>query len=75
MRYALIVLGISLWLALAFNGGVGERLVNHSFFASAQFMVVAGSIKPANKKWALSHSVCFLALLYLPPNGLAKIQC
>ena len=67
MGVALIFLGLFLWFSLAFNGGVGQPFVNYSFFTSALFMVVAGSLKIANSKLKITRYFCAAALItYLP---------
>jgi hypothetical protein len=42
MSGALIFLGLFLWFAIAFNGGIGEPFVNYLAIASGLFMVVTG---------------------------------
>lgn len=63
----LIVVGLFLWFALAFNGSVGEDFVNYSFFTSAALMIAFGASKIANTKYSIS---IFLGMgsviLYLP---------
>lgn len=67
MGMALIYLGLFLWFALGVNGSVGRPIVNYSFFASALFMVIAGSLKITNSKWGIARYFCAAALIsYLP---------
>ena len=67
MGIALIILGLFLWFALLFNGSVGEPFVNYSFFASALFMVITGSLKIAKAESKIVRSFCAAALLtYIP---------
>ena len=63
----LIVQGLFLWFALAFNGGVGETFVNYSFFASALLMIILGAsmFTKANKQFSLSLGIACV-VLYLP---------
>jgi hypothetical protein len=67
MGIVLIFLGLFLWFALAFNGGVGEQFVNYSFFISALLMITSGLIKTITSKYEMSRNFCIGALLlYLP---------
>lgn len=63
----LILQGLFLLFALAFNGGVGETFVNYSFFASALLMIVFGGLKIAEAKWPICVIFGLVSLvLYLP---------
>ena len=67
MGIALIVLGLFLWFALAFNGSVGETFVDYSFFTSAALMIVAGILRLVKGKSNLARMVGALAFLsYMP---------
>ena len=67
MGIALIGLGLFLWFALAFNGGVGESFVNYSFFLSALLMIVLGVLKIFSTKVGLFKILCFVAVVaYIP---------
>lgn len=63
----LILQGLFLWFALAFNGSVGETFVNYSFFTSALFMLITGGLKIANSNWQKIAIFGGLSIvLYLP---------
>jgi len=70
MGMTFIFIGLCLWFAIAFNGGVGEGFVNYSFFTSALFMIITGSlaIKCTNFKKArifcLAALVCYLPMIW-----------
>ncbi len=67
MGIALIGLGLFLWFALAFNGGIGEPFVNYSFFTSALFMIIAGSMRIVKSKPNIARILCEIALVaYMP---------
>jgi len=67
MGIALTLLGLFLWFALAFNGGIGESFVNYSFFASALFMIIAGSVRIAKSRSNIARNFCAAALVaYMP---------
>ena len=67
MGIALIILGLFLWFALAFNGSVGNTFVNNSFFVSALLMVIAGLVSFDKIKWKITISICVVSLVaYLP---------
>ena len=67
MGITLIFAGLFLLFALAFNGGVGETLVNYSFFACALFMVIAGTLKIAKPATKIVRYLCCAALAaYIP---------
>jgi len=67
MGIVLVLLGLFLWFALAFNGSVGVTFVNYTFFASALFMLIAGSIRVAHsnpKPFQVFSSIALV--LYVP---------
>jgi len=67
MGIVLIFIGLFLWFTLAFNGSVGETLVNYAFFTSALFMIIAGSLRIALSNSNSSNIICGIALFcYLP---------
>jgi len=67
MGITLIFFGLFLWFAYAFNGSVGNLLVNYSFLASALFMVIAGTLRTITSKNTISRYFCIAALIcYLP---------
>jgi hypothetical protein len=64
---ALVLIGLFLWFALAFNVTVGETFVNYSFFVSALLIVIAGVMKNLNRNFKFFQRCCSIALvLYLP---------
>ncbi|RKZ48888.1 MAG: hypothetical protein DRQ48_02095 [Gammaproteobacteria bacterium] len=67
MGIVLIFLGLFLWLALAFNGTVGNTFVNYLFFISAALMVIAGFFSMNKTKWKITRNICTASLItYLP---------
>ena len=63
----LIVQGLFLLFALAFNGSVGETFVNYSFFSSACAMLITGGLKIAKANWRIIAGVGLASIiLYLP---------
>lgn len=67
MGITFIFIGLFLWFALAFNGGVGEEFVNYSFFASGLFMIIAGALATTKIYRKAARNFCYLALIcYLP---------
>jgi len=67
MGIAFICLGLFFLFAIAFNGGVGETFVDYSFFVSALFMIITGSLTLARSKWKTARIFCSMALVcYLP---------
>jgi len=67
MGITFIFLGSFLWFSMAFNGGVGETFVDFSFFASALFMIITGSLTITNSNWKTVRNFCSMALIcYLP---------
>jgi hypothetical protein len=74
MGITFIFIGSFLWFALMFNGGVGEGLVNLSFFVSGLFMIITGiSIRHTNIKNALIF--CSIALLCYIPMIWQRFDC
>lgn len=67
MGIVLVLLGLFLWFALAFNGSVGVKFVNYTFFASALSMLIAGSIRIVHGNLKSFQVFCSIALaLYIP---------
>jgi hypothetical protein len=67
MGIAFILIGLFLWFALAFNGGVGETFVNYSFFTSALFMIITGALATTKSNRKAARNLCSIALVcYLP---------
>jgi hypothetical protein len=67
MGIALIVIGLFLCFALAFNGSVGADYVDQSFFTSGLLMVITGITISLKDNWNVVRILCVLSLLtYLP---------
>jgi hypothetical protein len=63
----LIVQGLFLLFALAFNGSVGETFVNYSFFSSACAILITGGLTIAKVNWRVTMGVGIASItLYLP---------
>lgn len=63
----LIILGLFLLFALAFNGSVGETFVNYSFFTSASLMIAFGISKLNKIRYPISMGLGITSmLLYFP---------
>jgi uncharacterized membrane protein HdeD (DUF308 family) len=63
----LIILGVFLLLALAFNGTVGETFVNYSFFLSSVLIISFGFSKIIKNKYTISVCLGIISIvLYLP---------
>jgi len=63
----LVLLGLFLLFAFAFNGSVGVTFVNYTFCASALSMLIAGSIRSVRGNLKSVQVFCSMALaLYLP---------
>ena len=70
MGGTLIFPGCLLWFAIAFNGGIGETIVNYSAFASGLFMVIAGIFTIVNGAAIYIRTFTILALI-----GYGAVQC
>jgi hypothetical protein len=66
MSIALISLGLFLLFAMAFNGGVGNTLVNYSFFLSASSMIIAGALVFTKAKQKYFRIFCISASFVSP---------
>ena len=67
MGIILVMLGLFLLFAFAFNGSVGVTFVNYTFGASALSMLIAGSIRSVRGNLKSVQVFCSMALaLYLP---------
>lgn len=63
----LIIQGLFLWFALAFNVVVGETFVNYSLFTSALLMIVLGGSKFTKSKKSTSLILGLVSIaFYLP---------
>ena len=65
MNMPLIPLGLFLWFALLFNGGVGTELVNIAFFSSGLFMIVSGVFTLVRKKTHKITELTFVAIAFI----------
>lgn len=63
----LILQGLFLWFALAFNGSVGEELVNFSFFISAMLMIICGGLKISGTKRTITNHFCLASIVFYLP--------
>jgi hypothetical protein len=62
-----ILLGLFLLFALVFNGSVGERFVNYSFFLCGLFLIIFGCSKLTIAASNVSASLGLISIvLYLP---------
>lgn len=67
MGIGLISLGFWLLFMLAFNGTVGEKFVNYSFFSSAVLMIISGAITKISSRSVVPLYFIIVALCcYLP---------
>ncbi len=63
----LIVIGLFLLFALAFNGSVGETFVNYSFFTSALLIIAFGISKLATVKYSISMVLGIGSIVFYLP--------
>lgn len=63
----LVVLGLFLLFALAFNGSVGETFVNYSFFISAVLIIAFGISKIATVKNLVSMTLGIGSIVFYLP--------
>lgn len=63
----LILQGVFLLFALAFNGGVGEDFVNYSFFLSALLMIITGGLKISKANWSITSAYCLAGIIFYLP--------
>jgi len=62
-----MLIGLFLWIALAFNGSVGTDFVDRSFVASGLLMIMTGVSVSLKANWKLVRILGLLSLLtYLP---------
>ena len=67
MGITFIFIGLFLWFAMAFNGGIGETFVDYSFFTSGLFMIITGSLTIKTSNLNKARIFCSVALVcYLP---------
>ena len=67
MNVLIIILGIFLWFALLFVGGLGESFLTYSAIASGFFMVITGILIRISETKIIIRCSAFIALLgYLP---------
>ncbi len=63
----LVLVGLFLLFALAFNGSVGEWFVNYSFFASSILIIACGITKIANRGKLTTIVLGFLGVIFYLP--------
>jgi len=67
MEITIVILGLFIWFALAFNGGVGASFVNYAALACGMLLIVAGSWRLLKLQWQTARAICTAAILaYLP---------
>lgn len=75
MGVGFILLGLFLWFALAFNGGIGSSFYNFSLFTSALFMIITGSLAVFSINNNGSRRTCLVALVCYLPVVWKRIDC